>query len=274
MNFVVLNNKLISDKEIILTNMNRGFLYGDGFFESIKIFNQSAFNFNNHYNRIESSADFLYLEFLISKEELLKKITLLLNKNKIVNGYVRITIFRDSDGKYYPIKNVSSYIITTAKDQNSSFKNNHRLSLGVYTDNLKSPSKLSNIKSLNSLIYVLASKYAKSNGFDDVLLLNSSKNIIESTNSNLFLKSKNTVFTPPVADGCVDGSMRKLLISIIERKYKLTYKSLNIEDVLESDEIILSNAISGVKKVTLFKAKKFNKENFHNYLLQSLNNLI
>ena len=274
MNFVVLNNKLISDKGIYLNNKNRGFLYGDGFFESIKIFNQSPFNFNNHYNRIEFSADFLNLKFLISKEELLKKIKELLLQNDIVNGSVRITIFRESDGKYYPINNESSYIITSVKDQNSSFLNNDKLSLGIYTDNLKSPSKLSNIKSLNSLLYILASKYAKSNGFDDVLLCNSSNNIIESTNSNLFLKSKNTVFTPPISAGCVDGSMRKLLISIIERKYKLTYKSLKVEDVSESDEIILSNAISGVKKVSLFRDKEFNEDSFYNYLLQSLNKLI
>ena len=274
MNFVVLNNKLISDKRIYLNNKNRGFLYGDGFFESIKIFNQSPFNFNNHYNRIEFSADFLNLKFLISKEELLKKIKELLLQNDIVNGSVRITIFRDSHGKYYPINNESSYIITSLKDQNSSFINNDKLSLGVYTDNLKSASKISNIKSLNSLLYVLASKYAKSNGFDDVLLYNSSNNIIESTNSNLFLKSKNTVFTPPISDGCVDGSMRKLLISIIERKYKLTYKSLNVKDVSESDEIILSNAISGIKKVSLFRDKEFNEDSFYNYLLQSLNMLI
>ena len=154
------------------------------------------------------------LEFLISKDDLLNKIKELLLQNDIVNGSVRITIFRDSDGKYYPINNESSYIITSVKDQKSSFVNNDKLSLGIYRDNLKSPSKLSNIKSLNSLLYVLAIKYAKSNGFDDVLLYNSSNNIIESTNSNLFLKSKNTVFTPPISDGCVDGSMRKLLISV------------------------------------------------------------
>ena len=158
MNFVVLNNKLIGDKEIKLNNRNRGFLYGDGFFESIKIFNQSPFNFNNHYNRIEFSADFLNLEFLISKEELLKKIKELLLQNDILNGSVRITIFRDSDGKYYPINNESSYIITSVKDQNSSFLNNDKLSLGVYTEHLTSPSKLSNIKSLN---YRNSYSYAK-----------------------------------------------------------------------------------------------------------------
>ena len=68
--------------------------------------------------------------------------------------------------------------------------------------------------------------------------------------------------------------MRKLLISIIERKYKLTYKSLKVEDVSESDEIILSNAISGIKKVSFFRDKAFNEDSFYNYLLQSLNKLI
>ena len=148
------------------------------------------------------------------------------------------------------------------------------MSLGIYTDNLKSPSKLSNIKSLNSLLYVLAIKYAKSNGFDDVLLYNSSNNIIESTNSNLFLKSKNTVFTPPIPDGCVDGSMRKLLISIIERKYKLIYKSLKVEDVSESDEIILSNAISGVKKSLCLEIKNLMKIFFITIYFNLLNKLI
>ena len=274
MNFVVFNNQLFDSTKINLTNKNRGFLYGDGFFESIKIFNQSPFNFNNHYNRIELSAVFLGLEFSLSKQELLIKLTELIHSNKLVNGSIRITIFRDSDGKYYPNSNESSYIITSLNDQNSSFQKNSSLSLGIYNDNLKSKSKLSNIKSLNSLLYVLASKYAKINGFDDVLLLNSCNNIVESTNSNLFLKANDVVYTPPLSEGCVDGSMRKILIPIIEKEYKLTYKSLQIKDLLESDEVILSNAISGVKKVTLFKEREYNDESLYNYLLKSINNLI
>jgi len=54
----------------------------------------------------------------------------------------------------------------------------------------------------------------------------------------------------------------------------LTYKSLQIKDLLESDEVILSNAISGVKKVTLFKEREYNDESLYNYLLKSINNLI
>ena len=273
MNFVVFNNQLFDSTKINLTNKNRGFLYGDGF-ESIKIFNKSPFNFNIHYNRIELSAVFLGLEFSLSKQELLIKLTELIHSNKLVNGSIRITIFRDSDGKYYPTSNQSSYIITSLDDNNSSFQKNNSLSLGVYNDNLKSKSKLSNIKSLNSLLYVLASKYAKINGFDDVLLLNSSNNIIESTNSNLFFKTHDVIYTPPLSDGCVDGSMRKLLIPIIEKEYKLTYKSLHIKDLLESDEVILSNAISGIKRVTLFKEREYNDESLYNYLFKSINNLI
>ena len=274
MNFVVLNNKLIDSTKINLTNKNRGFLYGDGFFESIKIFNQSPFNFNNHFNRIELSANFLGLEIPLSKDELLIKLTALLHSNNVQNGSIRITIFRDSDGKYYPNSNESSYIITSLDDKNSSFQKNNRLLLGVYKENLKSKSKLSNLKSLNSLLYVLASKYAKINGFDDVLLLNSSNSIIESTNSNLFLKVNDIVYTPPLSEGCVDGSMRKILIPIIEKEYKLTYKSLQIKDLLVSDEVVLSNAISGIKKVTLFNEREYNDESFYDYLLKSINNLI
>ena len=51
--------------------------------------------------------------------------------------------------------------------------------------------------------------------------LATNENIIESTNSNLFICDKGVVFTPPLEDGCVDGSMRKLLLSIIKNEYDM-----------------------------------------------------
>ena len=143
MNFVVFNNKLISSNDINLTNKNRGFLYGDGFFESIKIFNQSLFIPTIITIEYRVKCGFLGLEFSLSKQELLIKLSELIHSNKLVNGLIRITIFRDSYGKYYPNSNESSYIITSLNDKNSSFQKNNRLSLAVYKENLKSKSKLS-----------------------------------------------------------------------------------------------------------------------------------
>ena len=275
MNFIVYNNQLINRNDLKLSEKNRGFLYGDGFFESIKIFNRKPFNFENHFKRIQSSANYLDLSFKISKENFLNIIIWLLENNKIINGYIRISVFRESLGKYCPDRNDSSFIISSKEDKNSCFtENSNYLNLGIYKENLKSNSKLSNLKSLNSLLYVMASKYALENKYDDVLLLNTHENIIESTNSNLFIYDKGVVFTPPLSDGCVDGSMRKLLLSIIKNEYEIEVQSLSFQKIQQSEEIILSNAISGVRGVTHFANEIYNKKAFYNFLVKSLNSLI
>ena len=275
MNFIVYNNQLINRNDLKLSEKNRGFLYGDGFFESIKIFNRKPFNFENHFKRIQSSANYLDLIFKISKKDFLNIIIQLLENNKIINGYIRISVFRESLGKYCPDSNDSSFIISSKEDKNSCFTvNSNYLNLGVYKENLKSNSKISNLKSLNSLLYVMASKYALENKYDDVLLLNTNENIIESTNSNLFIYDKGVVFTPPLADGCVDGSMRKLLLSIIKNEYEIKVQSLSFQQIQKSEEIILSNAISGVRRVTHFANEIYSKKAFYNFLIKSLNSLI
>lgn len=275
MNFIVYNNQLINRNDLKLSEKNRGFLYGDGFFESIKIFNRKPFNFENHFKRIQSSANYLDLIFKISKQDFLNIIIELLENNKIINGYIRISVFRESLGKYCPDSNDSSFIISSKEDKKSCFTvNSNYLNLGVYKENLKSNSKISNLKSLNSLLYVMASKYALENKYDDVLLLNTNENIIESTNSNLFVFNKGVVFTPPLSDGCVDGSMRKLLLSIIKNEYEIKVQSLSFQQIQQSEEIILSNAISGVRRVTHFANEIYSKKAFYNFLIKSLNSLI
>jgi len=275
MEFAIINNEIICSSEAKLSITNRAFLYGDGFFETIKIFSSKAFNLINHYNRIINSARILDLDFNLSVSELEKNVNAIIRKNNIVDGSIRITIFRDSDGKYFPNDNKSSYCIYTYNDTQAFFVlNSDPLLLGVYEDNYKSVSALSSIKSLNSLLYVMASKYAKKNDFDDVLLLNSNKNIIESTNSNIFLCYGDVVYTPPISDGCVDGSMRRLIITLLKDKFTLLTKTIIYSDVVECEELFLSNAISGVRWVGSFGDKEFVKKDVSSYLINALNKLI
>ena len=275
MNFVVCNNKIIDENELKLTSTNRAFLYGDGFFESIKIFNSKIFNYHNHFNRIKLSANYLDINLNFSAEKLLQIISSLILKNDITNGSIRITIFRNSKGKYYPTENDSSYVITSKKDSNNIFKKSEEdFTIGLYVENLKPQSKISNLKSINSLLYVMAAKYARENNYNDVFLMNTNNKIIETTNSNIFILKKGIVFTPPLLDGCVDGSMRNLLMHIIKQHYQISIKSINEDDINNCEELILSNAISGVRRVTNFNKVVFKERKFYEFLISSLNKLI
>jgi branched-chain amino acid aminotransferase len=274
MNFALLNNQLTEEKDLRLTNKNRGFLYGDGFFETIKIFNKKPFNLENHFDRIIYSADLLDIKFTLSVLDLNKSILILIEKNNIKSGSVRISVWRNSKGKYFPEENASSILINSRNDTIDVFVERSFINIGFYKENLKSPSPLSNLKSLNSLLYVMASKYAKEYNFDDIILFNTNNNIIETTNSNLFILNYNKVITPPLKDGCVDGSMRKLLISIIKNKYEFEEESISENDLDTCSEVILSNSTYGVRGVKKINEKTYNNSNLYKYLINSLNNLI
>jgi len=274
MNFALLNNQLTEEKDLRLTNKNRGFLYGDGFFETIKIFNKKPFNLENHFDRIIYSADFLDIKFSLSVLDLNKSISILIEKNNIKSGFVRISVYRNSKGKYFPEENTSSILINSRNDINDLFVERSFINIGYYKENLKSPSSLSNLKSLNSLLYIMASKYANENNFDDVILFNTNNNIIETTNSNIFILNYNKVITPPLKDGCVDGSMRKLLISIIKNKYEFIEESIFENDLDTCSEVILSNSTYGVRGTKKINETTYNNSNLYKYLINSLNNLI
>lgn len=274
MNFALLNNQLTEEKDLRLTNKNRGFLYGDGFFETIKIFNKKPFNLENHFDRIIYSADLLDIKFTLSVLDLNKSILILIEKNNIKSGSIRISVYRNSKGKYFPEENASSILINSRNDINDVFVERSFINIGFYKENLKSPSPLSNLKSLNSLLYVMASKYAKEYNFDDVILFNTNNNIIETTNSNLFILNYNKVITPTLKDGCVDGSMRKLLISIIKNKYEFEEESISENDLDTCSEVVLSNSTYGVRGVKKINEKTYNNSNLYKYLINSLNNLI
>ena len=274
MDFALLNNQLTEEKEIRLTNKNRGFLYGDGFFETIKIFNKKPFNLENHFQRIIYSTALLDIDLSLSILDLKNSISILADKNNMKSGSVRISVYRNSIGKYFPEENSSSILISSKDDIVDEFVKKTFLDIGYYKENLKSPSPLSNLKSLNSLLYVMASKYAKENNFDDVILFNTNKNIIETTNSNLFILNHNKVITSPLKDGCVDGSMRKLLFSIIKNKYELIEASISENDMMTSSEVILSNSSFGVSGVRTLNTKIYNGSSLYNYLINSLNRLI
>jgi branched-chain amino acid aminotransferase len=274
MNFALLNNQLTEEKDLRLTNKNRGFLYGDGFFETIKIFNKKPFNLENHFDRIIYSADLLDIKFTLSVLDLNKSILILIEKNNIKSGSIRISVYRNSKGKYFPEENASSILINSRDDTNDVFVERCFINIGFYKENLKSPSPLSNLKSLNSLLYVMASKYAKEYNFDDIILFNTNNNIIETTNSNLFILNYNKVITPPLKDGCVDGSMRKLLISIIKNKYEFEEESISENDLDTCSEVVLSNSTYGVRGVKKINEKTYNNSNLYKYLINSLNNLI
>ena len=257
-------NGNFTDKFSIHFN-NRGFLFGDSVFETIKVVNNNLLFWEEHYLRLMSSMRILRIripnlytpEFL---ENEIKKTNS--NFNKSFSGRVRLTIFRDGKGLYLPKSNEPVFLINSKETKETSFNINYGIyKVDIYKEYFIQSNLLSNIKSNNRLINVLGSIYAKENELDNCIILNDQKNVAEFLNGNIFIVKDKKVTTPPVSSGCLDGVMRKKIIESLKQSQILSFEEKNISpfELISSDEIWISNSISGIIPVTEYRKKRFSK---------------
>jgi len=239
------NSAFINEEDLIINGSNRAFNYGDGFFETIKIVNKKPFNLSTHYARYSFACLVLKIENSETEKSLLSIISELIKQNKIVNGSVKVQVFRKEGGKYSP--NHSSSEILIIANKGLGFEINKPISLCIFSDEVKTKGKISNIKSLNSLVSVLGSIYAKEFDFGGAILMNTAGNYIETTNSNIFIVKKGVIYSPPLSDGCVDGTMRNWVFS----QENIIEKSLIQVDIEKADEVFTTNAITGITSVNI-----------------------
>ncbi len=276
MSKIIYNNQFYGKNEFSISLENRAFLYGDGLFESVKVFNGRAFNLDAHLNRMFEGAKLLNLDFRMSKEDMQNQINLLLKANKIQeSAYLKIMIFRNEGGKYFAANNQASFLIITVTDSQKQFElNKNGIELGLFSAQLKPMSKLSNFKTISALQSVVCANEAREKGKDDCLMLNSENNIIESANSNIFYVKESVIYTPRLSEGCVDGSMRNLIMNLKQLTFQIQETKVELEQLLNADEVFLTNSIQGVRWVASIEDSVFEQQKVAQQLVNQINQLI
>lgn len=253
---------------------NRAFRYGDSLFETIRIVNGAPHNLEGHINRLFSGAKVLSYDIPshYNADFFRAEIGKMLQSNGVELGAkVRLHLYRSGNGTYRSDDDTVAYLISGETLPHNEFTlNSEGLSIDVYNEVKKQKSILSNLKTGNALLYVLATNEAKKKNLDEILIINHQQSIIEASQSNIFLVSNGVLYTPPLSDGCVGGTMRMSLINIaLANKVTVYESSLTPQNLLVADEIILTNAIQGVQWVGAFRGKRYyNKmaRTFVNYL--------
>ncbi|MAQ69908.1 MAG: aminotransferase class IV [Flavobacteriales bacterium] len=246
------NGKYIAKSNFFLSSNNRGFKYGDAFFETIRCFLGKPLFFEEHYFRMASSFVIMKMDVPLNfdMDVFQKLIQDLLIENKLdqQSARVRITFFREDGGYYLPTKKSVNFIIDSEPlDDSKYYLNANGLKMGIYKDNYIESNSLSQLKSTNRLLNIVAAIYSKENNYDDVLLMNNSRNIVEATSGNLFAVHDQIIFTPPIQDGCIDGVIRRVLCA--NKQFSIQEKSLSYLDIVNAQEVFITNVISGAKWV-------------------------
>lgn len=258
------NGNLYDEGDDFLDQDNRAFRYGDALFETIKVVNGEIFFWEEHYLRLMSSMRILRMEIPMNftMEYLSEQINAVINANALdkAPARIRLTVFRNNGGFYLPSTNDVSFVIESSTLNTPFFTIGEEVyTIELFKDFYVNPDMLSTLKTNNRIINVVGSIYAKENGYDNCILLNRDKKVVEVLNGNIFLVKGTKISTPPLKDGCINGIIRKKIIDIVNSIDGLTLheESISPFDLLKADELFITNAIKGIQPITKYRKKEF-----------------
>jgi branched-chain amino acid aminotransferase len=202
------NGELLTS-ETLISNSNRGFLFGDAVFETLKVVDNKILFFEDHYFRLMASMRIVRMQIPMNftLEFIEEQVLNIVNSNNCGDSArVRMTVYRTDGGFYLPNKNEISYLIQAFSLENKVYTCNIiDYEIDLYKDFFITKQLLSTIKTNNKIINITGSIYAKENDLQNCILLNNEKNVVEALNGNIFMLLGNKLITPPINDGCLNG---------------------------------------------------------------------
>jgi len=262
--YINFNGEIVPADSKLLSVANRSFKYGDGLFESMRMLKGQLKFADLHADRLQRGMKALKIDGYSQMDTyFLKEVAeQLAARNKAKHGRLRLTVYRDAEGFYAPSQNKAGYCLEfTPADEPRYFLNEKGLIVDIFTDLPKPLNFLSNIKTCNSLTYVMAALYRSQNNLDEAFLLNQNGFLCEATSANVFVWYQNHLYTPALSEGCVEGVMRQVVINIAKKNnIPITEAQINPEILYEADEVFVTNASKGIQSVMGYGIRRyFNK---------------
>lgn len=245
-----------------LSVLDRGLAYGDGVFETILVDRAHIALWQYHIERLRLGLQRLYITLTDDRlsQQLSKTLSAIANTDSDTVGVLKIMVTRGEGVRgYMPSEGVEPTIVSVFTPLSTRFliDNSARQSQGVRVhycrEQLPIYPTLAGVKSLNQLSYVLASRERQELDVDEGLLFSTSNKLIEATARNIFIVKDRQLYTPTLNECGVAGVMRRLIIDIIAPSVSIAVheKTLCKQDLIEADEVFLTNGISGIWPVVI-----------------------
>jgi branched-subunit amino acid aminotransferase/4-amino-4-deoxychorismate lyase len=263
--YILHNDEFVTAKQNVLNAQNRAFRYGDGLFESMRMSGNKLQFAELHADRLQAGMSAIKLDggVLFDEYFLRQKTAELARKNKFKdNVRFRLSVYREGEGLYTPDSNKSGYLLeATAMPATGYELNKKGLIVDVYDEISKPVNKLSNYKTSNSLLYVMAGLFKKQNRLDEAFILNQSGFLCESISSNVFVVYDRQIYTPALSEGCIAGVMRNVVMQTAKsNNIPIIEAQINPEVLKEAEEVFVTNATSGIRWVMGYGKKRYFNE--------------
>jgi len=240
-NLVFLNRSFVPEDKASFSVFDRGLLYGDGLFETVRIYAGKFFLLDAHLKRLFDGLKVLGIHVPYTHDEMEIFTRELAINNRISEGFARIVVSRGEGFLgFSPRGSGTPHVAICARERPVAMRRKEIWKLTVS----RHPISPLPLKSLSFLPHVLARKKAEDAGFDEAILLDAKGTVIEATASNIFLWKNGRIVTPPLSTGCLPGITRAEVIKIARKEgFHVNEKGFGARECRQADGIFLTNSL-------------------------------
>jgi branched-chain amino acid aminotransferase len=257
---IFLNGRFVSEEQAVVSVFDRSFLYGDGLFETMRVFNGKPFRWREHMERFQSGAEFLKIKLPFAPEALQGFADELIAKNNLPDALLRVTLSRGIGVRGYSPKGAENPTTVMSLHPAPDNKGKSlRWKLITSSHRLPANEPLAHFKTCNKLAQILARAEADAAGADEALLLNTDGFVVEGASSNLFWIEDETICTPPLASGVLPGVTRAVVLEICQKlDLKTSEANIGVEGLKSADGVFVSLSSFGIVEVASVDGRAVN----------------
>ena len=251
---VFLNNKLVDEKDAVVSVFDHGLLYGDGVFEGVRSYDGLVFKLREHMDRLFESAHTLMLKIDLSKDQIQKAVLETLKANHLKDAYIRLVVTRGVgdlglDPRKCPKSNL--FIITDKIMLYPKAFYEKGIEIATVPTVRNHPEALNpQLKTLNYLNNILAKIEATHAGVAEALLLNAQGHVTECTGENIFYMKGRKLVTPPPYVGILNGITRQVVMGLSEELgLEVQERVFTRHDLYIADEVFLTGTAAEIVPV-------------------------
>ena len=244
MDEIYLNGKFIKKSDAQISIMDRGFLFGDGVYELIPVYNNKIFLLHKHLERLKNSLNLIGMKFIDGLEDTIEKL-ISINNKKNYFIYLHVTRGQQEQRNHVYPKSIVPTVLIMCEEYPS--YNKEQITAGFSACVQQDFRWLkSNIKSISLLGNVLLKNLAHTNGYYETLLIRNNK-LTEGSASNVFTVKDSKIYTPRLSNELLPGVTRDLLIDLLQDNHmKVVESDISHQDLLVSDEVWCSSSTNAV----------------------------
>lgn len=253
---VNLDGVLLAKEEAMISIFDRGFLYGDSIFETLRTYAGRPFALRAHWLRLERSASLVHMAIPIDYEEIERRIELSLEKAANSDSYIRIMVTRgEGPLGLDPALAIQSRVIVIVGELKLPPASFYEEGIAVISYQCLRPTDdtaAAGAKIGNYLVAVLANQAAIEAGAKDAIIVDGNSKALEGATSNLFYVEGEVIYTPPLSSGVLGGITRRLILEAAQRnRIQVIEETPKLERLLKADEIFLSSSIREIAPVIM-----------------------